>query len=494
MFQAVAAVSGGMWLKQKLDDVPWPHLRRAVDPNASFRLSVRVVSASAPGLGSPGILAKQRPFLEVAVGDSSKQTEIADFSRDKEGSKVCGGEPDFPWRFGDTISFKTRLQDVLGSDLRLTLRSRSDVVMGPVQLELQAAEVGTAILDLRNPVLSNCVEQERDLGNRCWDSPTTSVPLYAPVKNLRDALKEGNRPFEVVGHVAVIFSVDTDPEDILAAVGPPRKSVADVKKKVGERMEGAMQWLGKPIDSSRLAGVPEPPSRNKPVGELPQPESEPESVCGGSDVCLDPELAPDGWVRFSNPNGRTFWHHVALGPAPWEAMPDKGMEADVLPRAPLDSKPHKLSVSSANNAYEHRFRREPRDVPVAKEPEESVHKPVHSAPSAASPRASPERPESWISSDPRSIFHRQAEYQPPAKWQSHSCPHQSPERSSNARPDASLQPQEASSKPTLPEHRSSGPREDEDLARWSYLQRCRREAALGNSDVHGAGAPVHVSV
>merc|ERR1712032_544580 len=72
MFQEAAAVGGGMWLKRTLDDVQWPHLRRAVDPNASFRLSVRVVSASAPGLGSPGILAKQRPFLEVAVGDSSK--------------------------------------------------------------------------------------------------------------------------------------------------------------------------------------------------------------------------------------------------------------------------------------------------------------------------------------------------------------------------------------------------------------------------------------
>jgi len=413
MFQAVAAVSGGMWLKQKLDDVPWPHLRRAVDPNASFRLSVRVVSASAPGLASPGIIAKQRPFLEVAVGDSSKQTETADFSRDKAGSKACGQGPECPWRFGDTFSFKTRLQDVLDSDLRLTLRSRSDVVMGPVQLELQAAEVGTAILDLRNQVLSTCVEQERDLGSHCWASRTTSVPLYAPVKSLRDALKEGNRPFEVVGHVAVVFSVDTDPEDILATVGPPRKSVADVKEKVGERVEGAMQWLGKPIDSSRLANVPELRSRNESLGESQQPESEPKSVCDSREVCLDPKFAPEGegWVSHSGPDGRTFWHHVALGPAPWESMPEKAMVADLLPQAPVDSKPHELRGSSADNAYEHRIRRDPRDVSEAKESEESTHKPVHSAPSAASRHASPQRHEPWVSSDPSSIFHRRAEHQ-----------------------------------------------------------------------------------
>merc|ERR1719210_2469998 len=31
-----------------------------------------------------------------------------------------------------------------------------------------------------------------------------------------------------------------------------------------------------------------------------------------------PDLEPDGWVCRPGPNGRTFWHHKALGPAPWE--------------------------------------------------------------------------------------------------------------------------------------------------------------------------------
>merc|ERR1712187_622826 len=28
-----------------------------------------------------------------------------------------------------------------------------------------------------------------------------------------------------------------------------------------------------------------------------------------------------GWVSFTTPDGRTFWHHSALGPAPWETTP-----------------------------------------------------------------------------------------------------------------------------------------------------------------------------
>lgn len=31
-----------------------------------------------------------------------------------------------------------------------------------------------------------------------------------------------------------------------------------------------------------------------------------------------PEQSPDGWISRKGPGGRIFWHHKALGPAPWE--------------------------------------------------------------------------------------------------------------------------------------------------------------------------------
>jgi hypothetical protein len=37
---------------------------------------------------------------------------------------------------------------------------------------------------------------------------------------------------------------------------------------------------------------------------------------------LDPTEEPDGWVKRKGPNGRWYWHNLALGPAPWEENPD----------------------------------------------------------------------------------------------------------------------------------------------------------------------------
>merc|ERR1712217_556145 len=39
----------------------------------------------------------------------------------------------------------------------------------------------------------------------------------------------------------------------------------------------------------------------------------------GIDLSLpDPDLAPEGWISYKGPNGRVNWHHRSLGPAPWE--------------------------------------------------------------------------------------------------------------------------------------------------------------------------------
>jgi len=41
-----------------------------------------------------------------------------------------------------------------------------------------------------------------------------------------------------------------------------------------------------------------------------------------------PDIAPSSWVSQKGPDGRTFWHHKSLGPAPWELRStDHGSEA-----------------------------------------------------------------------------------------------------------------------------------------------------------------------
>jgi hypothetical protein len=40
----------------------------------------------------------------------------------------------------------------------------------------------------------------------------------------------------------------------------------------------------------------------------------------GFGVVHSPDEQSDGWISYVAPNGRTFWHHSAIGPAPWASM------------------------------------------------------------------------------------------------------------------------------------------------------------------------------
>lgn len=45
---------------------------------------------------------------------------------------------------------------------------------------------------------------------------------------------------------------------------------------------------------------------------------------------VSPILPSDGWVSFQRPDGRIFWHHVALGPAPWEMGQEYPLHENVV--------------------------------------------------------------------------------------------------------------------------------------------------------------------
>ncbi|CAJ1366511.1 unnamed protein product [Effrenium voratum] len=62
------------------------------------------------------------------------------------------------------------------------------------------------------------------------------------------------------------------------------------------------------------------------------------------------DLPAEGWVKHTGPDGREFWHHLSLGPAPWDrAMVRErpvsingciaGIEEDAVLRLPSKEKP-----------------------------------------------------------------------------------------------------------------------------------------------------------
>jgi hypothetical protein len=67
------------------------------------------------------------------------------------------------------------------------------------------------------------------------------------------------------------------------------------------------------------------------------------NIKAGDQPLSSPDKAPQGWICRRGPNGRVYWHHLALGPAPWEeeiparnaALP-RGMGPVVSPNLPDD--------------------------------------------------------------------------------------------------------------------------------------------------------------
>lgn len=319
MFQVAAAVGGGIFLQQAISGVQLPKLKQAGDAGPVFTLSIQVVAASVPGLSAPGLLSQQRPYLAGSLGASTKETEFADFAK-AGGDRAGPYAKECPWRFGDTLTFKARLEDLIGPGLKLSLRVRKDILLGPVQFEMRAASIGEAALDLRSRVLPSCVEERHDAlrGFGQWSSPVMLIPLSHVPEGICNA---DCRLGEAIAHVALIFSVDADPEPILRP--------NSLTQRLEERMEGAFRWLVEGAISGRVGQHEEAiahfgqPCADVPGALKPPPWNtsiESESACAGGATGL--ELTPEGWISFQAPNGRTFWHHRALGPAPWEQSLD----------------------------------------------------------------------------------------------------------------------------------------------------------------------------
>lgn len=365
MFGFAAAFGGGIFARQQLSGVSLPQLRRPRETAASFKLSVRVVAASAPALAEPGFWSQQRPRLEVCLGDTQKDTELADFAgKDTTSPSVGACARECPWRFADTLTFAATVQDVQGPGLRLRLRAQSDLSLGPVQLQLvRAADLGEACVDLRRRVLPSCVRDHRTpAGVDLWESPVLLIPLMhvkgGVVGNKHDL-------GEAVAHIALSFSLNMNPEEILGVVEAERRPVSDV---LASKCDRAYQWLDAPIDmpdvpasiisaagyipSSSISDIGGFPWMGRSaVSDVPEDdESNESSAIAGLDTHAtltpweaeaateragaraaqlkqprralpDPELAPEGWITRKGPNGKIFWHHRSLGPAPWETDP-----------------------------------------------------------------------------------------------------------------------------------------------------------------------------
>lgn len=317
--QAAAMFGGGVACHQAIARAAaqLPEIRAAEGNELTVKVSLRVLAASIPGLDAPGMLSHQRPYLEASLGSSKKVTEFADFAGDKQ---------ECPWRFSDTLTFRARPEDIAGPGIRLNLKARKDVILGPLQLEMQSSDIGEGVVDLPGRVLPACGWAESSCSSE-WATPTLLVPLV----HVRGGLCGGEVGLgEKVAHLAIVVSVDADPEEVLALaarMAPGRASLAKgtlgrgigaAAAKLEAGLGNAIQWLDKPVDVSNLVAPVDAAAarRMSRSGALRHERSTSQEEAGTG--LLGPDAAPEDWVCRRGPGGRTHWHHRALGPAPWE--------------------------------------------------------------------------------------------------------------------------------------------------------------------------------
>lgn len=362
MLNVAFAFGGGFLARETASNINLPQVHRNAEGIKSFKLWVRVVSAAVPALSKPGVLTQRRPRLEVTLGTLQKETELADYVADDESSPEAGAcARECPWRFGDTLTFVATAEDVMGAGLRFRLRGNSDIFLGPVQFQLSSIlDLGEGCVSLRHRVLPACVRDRHCSSADSWESPLLPIPLA----HVRGGLASADHGLgEAVAHLMVVFGMDADPEDLLAAVDAKERPVSDI---LASRADRVMKWLDTPLDlgpvgyipSSSISSFPhdleECESMRAPSMENPLTSTQIRRVVdkakiqelkvdGPSGALHDPDLDPNGWVSRQGPHGRLYWHHRSLGPAPWEdvALPQSSARAEsfgplVSPSLPAD--------------------------------------------------------------------------------------------------------------------------------------------------------------
>lgn len=440
MFQAAAALSGGVALRQKFQELPLPTLQKPGEGPQTFKLTVRVLGAAIPGLSGPGAISCERPYLKLSLGDSQKETEFAEHEVGVPIREVGAVAKECPWRFSDSLTFRCRVDEVMGPGLKVEMYLRKDVVLWPAKFQMRPFQVAEGLLDLKSRVLPACERRldgspSMDLGTRQFVSPMVLVGMsHVKGGTLGDSVALG----EVVAHVAMVFSMDVDPEEVFIAAGwrPGRmaQKVSDTVEATKNRAHQTLadaqnnaaattMYLGTTLDqkvTSFTRWLDQPSSIQSaannlgpilPLQALPWAKTA-SNIAPGSPINAeaakrraemrawaieqsersvpDPDLDPDGWVSHRGPDGRQFWHHLSMGPAPWQSG-----------STPLGSSQRVLELSAGCS---------PSPSSVATPSTKA------GSPSLTSPDESPEGWVSYTREDGRQFWHHEA--LGPAPWSS----------------------------------------------------------------------------
>merc|ERR1712032_1540673 len=109
----------------------------------------------------------------------------------------------------------------------------------------------------------------------------------------------------------------TEPDYVLAAAREAKISMAT---KCEDKIDKVVSMLDQPVPKSLEvdpAWIPFLEQDLDSKAAVARAAMRAWSVSELEDPLPSPDVAPEGWVSRTGPNGQKYWHNMALGPAPW---------------------------------------------------------------------------------------------------------------------------------------------------------------------------------
>lgn len=181
MWQTAVSFLAGYACHSQCASLPLSARLKTGSDSRPFKLSIVIHSAAVDKISRPGLVQDQRPFVVIRVGDRSKETELGDWSKDKQ-----------QWCFKEVLTIEVGLSDEIWVDV--SSNTKYDFWVASVQTT--SSRLGEANFPV-NSVLPRLKPEDRDADGIVWASPI--IPI--------DVREDGN----VTGRVYLSFETNQAP-------------------------------------------------------------------------------------------------------------------------------------------------------------------------------------------------------------------------------------------------------------------------------------------
>eukprot|EP00439_Symbiodinium_sp_Y106_P054569 s2123_g7.t1 len=155
MLQSAASFLAGYAFRAQCGSFPCAASCKGAANTRPFKLSIVIHSAAVEKIGGPGLVQDQRPYVSIRINDKLKETELGDWSSEKE-----------QWCFREVIT----LEVVPTDEVFVAVSSSTKYDFWLASVQLTSTKIGEACFPVFS-VIPRLRQEDRDEDGMVWSSP-----------------------------------------------------------------------------------------------------------------------------------------------------------------------------------------------------------------------------------------------------------------------------------------------------------------------------------